>query len=492
MDETGERLMAYCDKSSHILDKANSKKSKYKKTVLQLQEKLRRTLKQIAGLQADQEKLCRALKHVSGLQAELGEAQDSLSARSTKCDQSRRIVSNRDVTLDQMRVQLADVASERDCAIQDHTTLRDRMASLVSGDTSATPTRVESSTHTLVHSTPQSMSNVSGSSRKRSRDPLPSSTLPPFKKVTRSAASKAKPSPVCDLKVARSAADIAKPPPVCDHKPPSAPKGTRDPKGRRDLKNRHDPAKPAATSKLGDQRRRGPGLTSSEGEDTLAGEDETLAAVSGSRSSSRRRASNPATQPSAGLSSNPIVIDTPSSSRDPPPPVDPVIPTVTKLSRAELAGEAFSDSDGAISLPDSPRDHVNPMLSLADYDSLPPTKVFRNQWTPGYRDCVPRSFTQVSPWSARKVSWTSVTEMDTDFLYRHLSCPKGYIFSTIMVSKCPPPTSKWTPRLACSAQIAAVYAQEPLETATRRIAPISFSRIGWFDQLASLYLESKD
>uniref|UniRef100_A0AAV1UM38 Uncharacterized protein n=1 Tax=Peronospora matthiolae TaxID=2874970 RepID=A0AAV1UM38_9STRA len=266
------------------------------------------------------------------------------------------------------------------------------------------------------------MSNVSGSSRKRSRDSLPSSTLPPSKKVTRSAASnaetisacdpkvarsaasKAKPSLVCNPKVARSATAKAKPSPVCDPKPSSAPKETRDPKGRRDLKNCHDPAKPAATSKLGKQKRRGSRSTSSEGEITSAGEDETLAALSGSRSSSLRRVSNPAAQPSAGPSPDPIVIDTPSPSRDPPPPIDPVIPTVTKVSRADLFREASSDSDGAISLSDSPRDHVNPMLSLADYNRLPPTKVSRNQWISGYRDRVPRSFTQVYPWSARKVN----------------------------------------------------------------------------------------
>uniref|UniRef100_A0AAV1TAX0 Uncharacterized protein n=1 Tax=Peronospora matthiolae TaxID=2874970 RepID=A0AAV1TAX0_9STRA len=224
------------------------------------------------------------------------------------------------------------------------------------------------------------MSNISGSSRKRSRDSRPSSALPPLRKVTRSDASKAKPSPVCDPKAARSAASKAKPSPardpkvarsataeakpsqICDPKPSSAPKRIRDPKGRRDLKNRHDPAKPAATPKLGKQKRRVPSSTSSEGEGTSAGEDETLAALSGSPSSSRRRASNPAAQLSAGHSPDPIVIDTPSLSRDPPPSVDPVIPTVTEASRSDLFIEASSDSYGAISLSDSPRDHVNPML----------------------------------------------------------------------------------------------------------------------------------
>uniref|UniRef100_A0AAV1UA57 Shugoshin C-terminal domain-containing protein n=1 Tax=Peronospora matthiolae TaxID=2874970 RepID=A0AAV1UA57_9STRA len=282
LDKAGERLVAECGKLSHSLDKANSKKSKYKKTGLHFQENLSRALKLVAGLQADQETLCRALKQVSGLQAELGEAQDSLSARSANCDQLRRIKSDRDVSLDHMRVRVADVALERDRELRDNTTLRDRMASLVSGDTSATPSKVGSSTNTPVPATPQPMSNGSGLSRKRSRDPLPSSTLPPFKKVTRSGVSKAKPSPVCDPKVARSATAKAKLYPVCDPKPPSPIKGgIRDPEGRRDLNNRHDPAKSAASPKLVKQRRRSPGLTSSEGRDKLAGEDETLVALSG-------------------------------------------------------------------------------------------------------------------------------------------------------------------------------------------------------------------
>ena len=136
MDEAGERLVAECDKLPHSLDKAHRKKSKYKKAGLQLQAKL-----------------CRALNQVSGIRAELGEAQDSLSARSDECDQLRRLVSDRGITVDHMRVQLAVVASERDRAIRDHTTLRDRMASLVSGNTSTTPTKVGSSSHMPVPAT---------------------------------------------------------------------------------------------------------------------------------------------------------------------------------------------------------------------------------------------------------------------------------------------------------------------------------------------------
>ena len=60
------------------------------------------------------------------------------------------------------------------------------------------------------------------------------------------------------------------------------------------------------------------------------------------------------------------------------------------------------------------------------------------------------------------------------------------------MTKTPPPITEWSPRLTCSAQITAIYAQKPWETATRRIVPISFPRTGWFDQLATLYLEFED
>lgn len=58
MDEAGERMVAECETLYQSLEKANHKKSKYKQISNQLQEKLRR-----------------ALKNVSRLQYELGEAQ---------------------------------------------------------------------------------------------------------------------------------------------------------------------------------------------------------------------------------------------------------------------------------------------------------------------------------------------------------------------------------------------------------------------------------
>uniref|UniRef100_A0AAV1UBT4 BZIP domain-containing protein n=1 Tax=Peronospora matthiolae TaxID=2874970 RepID=A0AAV1UBT4_9STRA len=70
MDDAGDRLVAECNRLPISLRKAKKRKSQRKKTCLHVQEKLSRALKQVAGLQV-----------------ELGEAQDSLSARSAECDQ---------------------------------------------------------------------------------------------------------------------------------------------------------------------------------------------------------------------------------------------------------------------------------------------------------------------------------------------------------------------------------------------------------------------
>ena len=162
-------------------------------------------------------------------------------------------------------------------------------------------------------------------------------------------------------------------------------------------------------------------MTSPEGRGSSAGGEATLAAFSGSRSLTRRRASSPASQTLAGPFPATIYVDTPSPPHDPPSPTGLARPVVTKVSRKDLFGEASSDSYGAISLSHAPRASVNPVLLPADYGSLPPIKVPRDQWIPGHRDRVPRSSAHVS---ARRVSWTSVAELDVDLLFRHFSRPK--------------------------------------------------------------------
>ena len=108
------------------------------------------------------------------------------------------------------------LASERDRAIQDLMTLRDRMASLGTRIFSATHATLGSSTLIPVSAQHKMASETSGLSRKRPRDHprSPASTLP--NKVGRSATSSTKPSQVRDPKDNRN------------------PKNSRSPKGCRD------------------------------------------------------------------------------------------------------------------------------------------------------------------------------------------------------------------------------------------------------------------
>jgi hypothetical protein len=157
-----------------------------------------------------------------------------------------------------------------------------------------------------------------------------------------------------------------------------------------------------------------------------------------------------------------------------------------------MFGEASSSSDGAISMAEEARAPVNTLLSSAEYDALPQTKVPRDQWIPGYRCRVPKSSIQVSPWSARRVSWISVDELDVDFFAHHLARPKHYPFPAPSGVSKPPPESEWSARLITSARIAALYRQEPWKALKVKIAPVSFAPVGWFQQLLDLYYTFED
>ena len=326
MDEAGDRLVAECDKLSRSLDKAKHKKSKYKRAGLQLQGKLHRALKQVAGLQADQEELCRALKQVSGCQAKLDAARNSVSARSAECDRLNKIISARDAALDQMGTRIANVIVERDRILREHTALRDRVMSLVAVDFPSAATKMGSSVHTSVPATLPPTSDISGSNGKRLRDPPSSLPLP--KRMARSASAHVTPSPVLDPKVPRSDTAKVQSTPVLDPKAPRSATAKVQPSV--------NPARPTAPRKLVKQKRRDPSSTSSEKEDTSEGEDATLAALSRSRSSSRRRSARSTSQPLSGSSPDPIIVDSPSPPHNRSSPAGRARPAVTKVSRADL------------------------------------------------------------------------------------------------------------------------------------------------------------
>ena len=137
----------------------------------------------------------------------------------------------------------------------------------------------------------------------------------------------------------------------------------------------------------------------------------------------------------------------------------------------------------------SPRDAKNAVLPPAEYDRLDPTRVPRAKWFPGYRDRVPWSHLHVHPWSARRLSLTSVAELDVDTLFKHLTRPAGYIFPTPTAprSNAAPPKSEWIPRLITSAQVLALYQQMPWNQYPSQVTPFSFHETGWFAELASAY-----
>ena len=128
------------------------------------------------------------------------------------------------------------------------------------------------------------------------------------------------------------------------------------------------------------------------------------------------------------------------------------------VSKANLFGEALSDSDGSVSMPMDTRDAENALLPPAKYDRFTPTLVLHDQWFPGYRDPFPRSHIQPHPWSTRRFGLTGVSELDVDILSKHLTRPKKNIFSIITATsyKTAPTEAKWISRLGTSAQVSAL------------------------------------
>ena len=168
--------------------------------------------------------------------------------------------------------------------------------------------------------------------------------------------------------------------------------------------------------KPGKSRLRHSASSASENEESTEVKDATLAALSGSRSSSRRKPPGARYQRSAGSSVAPIVVDTPGK------------PSAAAAPSLISSGGVSSDSEGAISVTDSPRVSVTKLLTLSDYGGLPLVKSDRAEWIPEKRDRVTRSTIHVAPWSARRISRISVAELNVDFLFRHFFKPNGIRF----------------------------------------------------------------
>ena len=184
----------------------------------------------------------------------------------------------------------------------------------------------------------------------------------------------------------------------------------------RDHKSLHDLAIARPAHKPGNIRLRHSASPASEDEEFTEVEDATPAALSRLRFSSRRKPPGARYQRSAGSSVAPIVVDTPGK------------PSAAAAPSLISSGGVSSDSEGAISVTDSPRVSVTKLLTLSDYGGLPLVKSDRAEWIPEKRDRVTRSTIHVAPWSARRISRISVAELNVDFLFRHFFKPNGIRF----------------------------------------------------------------
>ena len=202
-------------------------------------------------------------------------------------------------------------------------------------------------------------------------------------------------------------------------------------------------------------------------------DDSLMAALSSSRSTARRRLA-------VSSSRSPIEVSTPDSS-----------PAPLRISRVDLFGEPSSDSDGSLSISSEPRNSCNDLLTVNKFSALPPTTVPRDKWIPGYRNRIPRSATETIPWSARRVSLTSISELDLNHFFHHFSKPAEFIFPASGKSR-RPPASAWSAQLITFTQISQLYDRRPWAIYERRIDPISFQRDGWFQTLLAQYYDFED
>lgn len=489
MDEGNDRFEAALTQAADKLQKSKSKKSEYKTKFNRAQSKGRKLYDALAALSLERD------QSLDALSVERDQYQVDLAELTVEYDRLHSLLSDRDDREVQLQTKISGLEAERDLALRDRDALRASIATLAAG--LAIP---PASNPDVTAPSPLKPPNVKGlgktadSCGKRPRTFTP--VLPPRNKKTKTRSSSSPPigtahkppSPAVPGDSAESPRRGKK----CERPAPRPPRRSERPRMKRISKT---PSSSGSRSHKGKKRARNPTpvASSSDDDESSDAKSQTLAALARSRSSFRRKTlpGSPRTPPP--LSPDLIVVDTPSpASGSPASPITAPPRPKTKVSKVDMFGEASSSSDGAISMAEEARAPVNTLLSSAEYDALPQTKVPRDQWIPGYRCRVPKSSIQVSPWSARRVSWISVDELDVDFFAHHLARPKHYPFPAPSGVSKPPPESEWSARLITSAQIATLYRQEPWKALKVKIAPVSFAPVGWFQQLLDIYYTFED
>lgn len=464
----GSRLAAAEKSSDDDLRAATTRASKYKKLAYKTEKKLGMAR---AALEDLQKSFQGHLRKSERTEAELQRLRSDLA--------------DRDAEVDHLRAQAVDWKKKCISAVHDRDEIRTQLARLASGALPF-PSNVPSADSTDVQTSKRS---------RPARSSLPTKR-PRTSKSTRSGSDRAATPPATptgdsgrskrSTKSVRSAKSSV---------PAETPPASKQPVGSTNASSAQGIASksPSGSQTGGKRAQKLPAkdLSSSETESFSSTEEDTLAALFGSRSSLQRRGSSSRAPPSSKSAPTPIVVDSPSPEAGSLPcPNRSSPPASRSYSQVNLFGDPSSDSDGSISMNSDPRETENDLLSPDEYSHLPQTQVPRDQWFPGYRARVPRSHLQVHPWSARRVSWTCIAELDVDFLAKHLNRPAGYVFPTPTAPRHrnAPPESDWIPRLVSPAQVLALYQQEPWNQYRSQVVPVSFRATGWFAELASLYL----
>ena len=156
--------------------------------------------------------------------------------------------------------------------------------------------------------------------------------------------------------------------------------------------------------------------------------DDTRAALSGSRSTSRRRTSSSARYTGLDRPAYTIVIEESSSKSRSSSPAPSTTSKKSKVSKIDLLGETSIYLSSSLSISIDDREDVNYLLDPSQYAALPTSRVPRDEWIPGYSCRVSRSTAQVSPRSSRRVSYTSIAELEVDFMIKHFAKLKSSRF----------------------------------------------------------------
>ncbi|GMF41601.1 unnamed protein product [Phytophthora fragariaefolia] len=233
-------------------------------------------------------------------------------------------------------------------------------------------------------------------------------------------------------------------------------------------------------------------------------EDEVLAVLARTRSAQRRsdRADSRGSTPSLPIAVDDSANSTESNSADRaelrgPASVPATLTPASGRSRVSVArgrdpSECSPDGEqvtgGEPSGSGAGHNQLVPDAALA---SLPATRIPRDRWLPGYRVRQQYQASDVAPWPLPDVLACSVLEMTVDTLFRHFSCPLGWLYPRRSQTSTPSQTT-WLDSLVTEGNLVALFNRQPWEALNSSIIPMSFDMVGEFKPLVTAYIAFED